>query len=362
MNLLLIIDTMIHYDREILKGIKSKLDEVNMNLSIHIDSVENEDYLFSKEWDYVIADFDKVGSKKLANRINSRKVVIYSSAKIEETLDRVSSIINDNEYIANIALSQFINDGIRHVSVYSDNDEIEERWAIERKESFYLLANKTGCEYFSDIYKAIVSHEQKIGVFCTSDRSARKFIRYCLDNNVDVPNQVSIIGTDYDELEREMSQIPISSVELNPKLLGRRCAELVLDLKGKNVHELYQAKQLHADYSSLSVSTTHALVNRALLYIHNHYHRNIKVQQITDYCRVSRKTLDKRFIDVKGMTVHQYLSDVRISRSKQLLKDESSSIDSIARQCGYPNQSYLNQVYKRIFGYSPSEYRMRCVD
>ncbi|BBM67544.1 hypothetical protein VA249_41900 [Vibrio alfacsensis] len=142
MNLLLIIDTMIHYDREILKGIKSKLDEVNMNLSIHIDSVENEDYLFSKEWDYVIADFDKVGSKKLVNRINSRKVVIYSSAKIEETLDRVSSIINDNEYIANIALSQFINDGIRHVSVYSDNDEIEERWAIERKESFYLLANK----------------------------------------------------------------------------------------------------------------------------------------------------------------------------------------------------------------------------
>ncbi|BBM67545.1 hypothetical protein VA249_41910 [Vibrio alfacsensis] len=54
-----------------------------------------------------------------------------------------------------------------------------------------------------------------------------------MDNDVDVPNQVSIIGTDYDELEREMSQIPISSVELNPKLLGRRCAELVLDLKGK---------------------------------------------------------------------------------------------------------------------------------
>lgn len=356
MDLLLLIDTMIHYDRELLKGVKSKLDELNMNITIHIDTIENATYLLSKKWDYVIADYDKNGSDEIIRSITGKKL-IYSSSKINQKPDDVLSICNDNEYISHIALGKFINDGIRCVSVYSDLSDYYQNWAMERKESFSSSALKLGCRYHSNAIEAITSTDEVVGVFCTSDRSARKFIRYCIDNNIQVPQKVSIIGTDYDELEREISSIPISSIDINPKQLGYECMDFILELNPRVKHRSYQAKLLHTDSSTHSDRETDSVVNKALIYLHSQYHRNIKVQQVTDYCRVSRKTLDNRFIEEKGLTVHQYLSLLRIDKSKKLLRETDSSIDSIARQCGYPGQSYLNQLYKKTFGYTPCDYR-----
>lgn len=349
---------MIHYDRELLKGVKSKLDELNMNIDIHIDSIDNATYLLSKKWDYVIADFDKKGCKNIIDKISGKKL-IYSNSKINNIPDGVLSIYNDNEHLSNIALGQFINDGIRNVSVYSDLSDYYQHWAMERKQFFSSSALKLGCRYHSNAMEAIIATDEVLGVFCTSDRSARKFIRYCIDNNIQVPKKVSIIGTDYDELEREISPIPISSIDINPKLIGRECMEFLLELNPRVKQKVYKAKQLYTDSSTQINSGANDVVNKALLYIHSHYHRNIKVQQITDYCKVSRKTLDKRFLEIKGETVHQYMSVLRINKSQKLLRETESSIDSVARQCGYPGQSYLNQLYRKTFGYTPCEYRQR---
>lgn len=358
MKLLLLIDTMIHYDRELLKGVKSGLDELNMNITIHIDTAENASYLLSTQWDYVIADFDKPNCAQLIESISGKKVV-YANSKAHHIPDHVLSILTDNAHIAHIALGHFIHDGLVNVCTYSDPSEQSSNWALERRQAFSSRALASGCYYHSDAIEAIRSNRDQLGVFCTSDRSARKFIRYCIDNNIRVPQQVSIIGTDFDELERDLSPIPITSIELNPKRLGRECVELVFDLNPRVKHKMHQANQLHSYSSTSSDKESDDVVNQAILFIHNHYHRNIKVEQITDHCRISRKTLDKRFIEIKSKTVHQYLSDLRIEKSQELLRDTSISIDSIARQCGYPGQSYLNQLYRKSFGYTPHEYRQK---
>nr|WP_254869310.1 helix-turn-helix domain-containing protein [Vibrio diazotrophicus] len=353
---MLLIDTMIHYDRELLKGVKSKLDELNMNINIHIDAIENATYLLSRKWNYVIADFDKGGCDNLISQLSGKKLV-FSNARVEHAPDGVLCIYNDNQYVADIALGHFINDGIRHVSVYSDLGDYYQSWATERKNSFSSLALKLGCSYYSNAIEAITTSENRIGVFCTTDRSARKFIRYCIENNIPVPDKVSIIGTDYDELERDISPIPISSIDLNPKQLGRECIELLLNPRPSSKQQSYKAKQLYVDSSAKSAIESDSVVNSALLYIHKHYSRNIRVMQIADYCKVSRKTLDKKFIDLKGETVHQYLSNLRLDKSKQLLRETSLPVDSIARRCGYLGQNYLNQLYRKCFGYTPFEYR-----
>lgn len=356
MELLLLIDTMIHYDRELLKGVKSKLDELNMNINIHIDAIENATYLLSRKWHYVIADFDKRGCEEFISQLSGKKL-IFSNAEVTNPPDGILCIYNDNQYVADIALGHFINDGIRNVSVYSDLSDYYQPWAMERKNSFSSLALKLGCCYYSNALEAITTSENRVGVFCTTDRSARKFIRYCIENNIPVPDKVSIIGTDYDELERDISPIPISSIDLNPKQLGRECIELLLNPRPSCRRLIYKAKQLYVDSSAKSAIESDSVVNNALVYIHKHYSRNIRVMQISDYCKVSRKTLDNKFLELKGETVHQYLSNLRLDKSKQLLKETSMSVDSIARQCGYLGQNYLNQLYRKSFGYTPLEYR-----
>jgi len=357
-KLLLLIDTMFYYDREVLKGIKAKIDESQLKLTIHIESIENADDILTQDWDYVIADYDKPDRHRIIPRLKSN-VLIYSSYKIEHAPESVSTLVNDNEQFACLALGQFIQNDIPNVGFYMDPSESNTGWANERKNCFEKHAELLGLNLHSDIKKAIESRPFPLGVYCATDRAAMKLVNFCLSKNISVPSQISIIGTDYDDAERILSPMPLSSINIDPYLLGQRCVEVLLKaVRFKRVlHEKYQPINLMNGKSTTVDENQDDIVNKALYYLHNNFHLNINVHQVIDFCRVSRKTLDNRFIASKGMTVHQYLSNLRLKKSKKLLRNSSDSIECIALQCGYPNQSYLYQVYRKQFDYTPCEYR-----
>ncbi|CAH0528860.1 AraC family transcriptional regulator [Vibrio hippocampi] len=357
-RMLLLIDTMYHYDREVLKGIKAKLDECRLRTTLHIDSIKNVDDILKTHWDYVIADFDKPDRLGVIPKLNTHTLV-YSGFNIESPPPNVSTLVNDNEHIARLALGQFLHSNIKNVAYYVDPSETDAKWACERVEHFARCSKELEFEYFDNVLELISKRSFPIGVYCPSDRSARKLLNYCTDKKISIPNQVSIIGTDYDDAERMISPVPLTSVDISPYILGQRCLDTLLKAKASKqlVHEKYKPLKLMNENSTKSEKNQDDIVNQALYFLHNNYHRNIKVKQVTDYCRVSRRTLDNRFYYAKGMTVHQYLSDLRISKSKELLRTSNNSIESIALQCGYPNQSYLYQVYRKLFGYTPYTYR-----
>ena len=357
-KLLLLIDTMFYYDREVLKGIKAKVDECQLKLSIHLESIDNVADIFAQHWDYVIADFDKADVHRVIPRLKSN-VLIYSSYSIALAPESVSTLVNDNEQFANLALGQFIQNDISNVAFYMAPNEVNAGWANERQQCFEKNAALLELNYFDDVKEAVSLQQFPLGVYCSSDRSARKLVNFCMAKNITVPNQVSIIGTDYDDAERAISPLPLSSVNIDPYHLGQRCVEVLLKAKrfNKIVHEKYQPINLINEKSTAVEKNQDDIVNKALYYLYNNFHLNIKVQQVIDFCRVSRKTLDNRFIACKGVTVHHYLSSLRLKKSKKLLINSKDSIESIALQCGYPNQSYLYQVYKKQFGYTPCEYR-----
>ena len=59
-----------------------------------------------------------------------------------------------------------------------------------------------------------------------------------------------------------------------------------------------------------------------------------------------------------GMTPAQYLTELRITRAKQLLTDSKAfSISSIAESCGFSDNLYFSSCFKKHVGLSPREYR-----
>ncbi|WP_354623825.1 helix-turn-helix domain-containing protein [Psychromonas sp. MME2] len=357
-KLLLLIDTMFYYDREILKGITSKVNEYQLKISIHIESIENVDDILSQQWDYVIADFDKADHHEVIPRLTGN-ILLYSSYQIDNVPPLVSTLVNDNEHISSLALGQFVQNNIKNVAFYTYPSEANSGWALERKHYFEQHAQLMALNYFKDVRQAVALQQYPLGVYCASDRAARKLVNFCVTHNIAVPSEISIIGTDYDDAERKMSAMPLSSINVNPYNLGRRCIEVLVKAKrfNKILAEKYQPTDLINEYSTIVEENQDQIVNNALYYLHNNFHLNIKVQQVVEFCKTSRKTLDNRFIACKNITVHQYLSDLRIAKSKKLLRMSSDSIESIALQCGYPNLSYLYQVYKKKFDYTPYEYR-----
>ena len=57
------------------------------------------------------------------------------------------------------------------------------------------------------------------------------------------------------------------------------------------------------------------------------------------------------------LSLKQYVINKRIELAKKKIIEESSSIVTIGNEVGIPNSSYFAQVFKKITGYLPSEYK-----
>lgn len=67
------------------------------------------------------------------------------------------------------------------------------------------------------------------------------------------------------------------------------------------------------------------------------------------FCRIFRT--------VTGLTFTEYLSSVRIARSKQLLQTTSESITDISMDVGFASVNYFNRIFKKTVNCTPTVYR-----
>ncbi len=359
-SLLLLLDSMIFYDRQIIKGIKSKIDEINLNVEINLECSSNLDYIFSKDWDYVIADYDKPNINHIIDSL-SAKAVVYSNHEVKFLPSNVSSVILDNKGLATTALKGFCIAGIKRVGYFANQQDSVLPWSKERGMEFKSAALVQDCEVVDCVETALKERNFPLGIYCSSDRAARRVANLCYRQGIKVPQDVSIIGTDYDDTERMLSPIPMSSVELNPVELGMLCAETLdktLKYKRPQRSRFTSYKLLHARTTNPQQALDEVII-RAENYIRNHFHLNMKIKQVTDHCRVSRKTLDTRFLVAHGITAHQYVTQLRLERAKKLLATTVEKLDVIAKQCGYPGQSYLSQVFIKQIGVTPMRFRQQ---
>jgi YesN/AraC family two-component response regulator len=58
-----------------------------------------------------------------------------------------------------------------------------------------------------------------------------------------------------------------------------------------------------------------------------------------------------------GVTFTDYLNQVRINRSCELLTNTSLSLIDVSLQAGFDDQSYFSKVFKKIKGVTPKSYR-----
>lgn len=72
---------------------------------------------------------------------------------------------------------------------------------------------------------------------------------------------------------------------------------------------------------------------------------------------VSEPHLRWLFRQAYGITPHQYLRDIRLTRAATLLRTSDLGVDRIASDVGYPDVTWFTKVFKRAFGMPPAAYR-----
>lgn len=91
--------------------------------------------------------------------------------------------------------------------------------------------------------------------------------------------------------------------------------------------------------------------------IHSHYSHPIKVSEIADYLALSRSYLYKIFKQETGYSIKDYILQVKMNRSCQLLEDASRSITEISYSVGYQDPLTFSAAFKNYFHMSPTEFR-----
>lgn len=99
------------------------------------------------------------------------------------------------------------------------------------------------------------------------------------------------------------------------------------------------------------------VITRAKEYIHEHQAEEIRLAQVAKAVNTSTFYFCKMFKKVTGINFTDYLSRVRIEKSKNLLLNPNLRVSEIAFEVGFQSLTHFNRVFKKILGQSPTEYR-----
>lgn len=100
------------------------------------------------------------------------------------------------------------------------------------------------------------------------------------------------------------------------------------------------------------------VVGRALRMLYHEPARQWTVAELAAMIGVSRATLARRFTELVGEPPMTFLSNWRLARAADLLRESDATIGAIARQVGYGSSFALSTAFKRVHGVSPQQHRL----
>jgi AraC-like DNA-binding protein len=93
--------------------------------------------------------------------------------------------------------------------------------------------------------------------------------------------------------------------------------------------------------------------------IMENYHQSISCKYVAQQLCIDAGYVSKLLKKFAGRGFSEYLTQIRISHAKKMLKNSRMTLDEIAFSCGFNYTSYFIRVFQKIHGISPSEFRQK---
>ncbi|WP_028579909.1 helix-turn-helix transcriptional regulator [Desulfogranum japonicum] len=96
-------------------------------------------------------------------------------------------------------------------------------------------------------------------------------------------------------------------------------------------------------------------VARAQDHIHGHYNRRLTLEELSKSACLSQFHLQREFKKDLGITPHEYLTDLRMCKAKQMIL-EAQDLAEVAIELGFHDQSHFAKTFKKTVGVSPKKF------
>lgn len=124
----------------------------------------------------------------------------------------------------------------------------------------------------------------------------------------------------------------------------------------------YIATQLNHYFNhieSLYLQSNERIVSRVKEFCRQNYNTDCSLDDISSSVYISKNYLAQVFKEKTGMSLWNYVTDLRVEKAKELLALAEVKATMVAELVGYKNASHFGRVFKERTGLTPKEYQQK---
>lgn len=203
----------------------------------------------------------------------------------------------------------------------------------------------------------------KTAMLCCDDNQGNKITEVCKFSKIKIPNDIAVLGVDNDVSMCELSDPPLSSINLDIERAGYDTASLIsflMENPGAPYHDvIIKPTSIINRISTNIFATDDKYIMKTLEFIHNHLDEPLGVEDLVKRLPLSRRLLEIRFKKITGKSVYQYILQFRMLQFAKLIQESTKPIVQIADEMGFNNYANLSKQFKLLKGCTPIEYRKK---
>lgn len=123
--------------------------------------------------------------------------------------------------------------------------------------------------------------------------------------------------------------------------------QIEIERNSQSAFAIFTGQKLHGD----------TMVQQAQDYIENSIDQKISVEDLCAKFAIGRRNFDRRFIKATGNTPIEYAQRVKMESAKRAFENTRKSINEVMYEVGYSDVKAFREVFRRITGLSPMEYK-----
>jgi len=271
-------------------------------------------------------------------------------------------VMPDQKAVAAAAAEHLLERRYRHFIFVGDTSE---GFSGERAKGFAAAVAKAGhsCESLelNALPTALKRTPKPLAIMTYLDDVAPAAMSACRAANLEIPREVAIVGVNNDEVFCELTDVPLSSVDPNAERVGYEAAAM-LDrmLRGKRPPPspvLIAPRGVVIRASSDYFALEDPELAKAVQYIQEHACDPMTVNDILAHINISRRTLEYRFRDQFGRSLHDEMRRVQLERAKQLLLRTDLTIPDVGERSGFAYVNRFSTLFRDAVGMPPGQYR-----
>ena len=316
------------------------------------------------------------GARGLEPRSFGQVPVIYQCHDPNAIRGMTACVTSDSAAIARAAAHELSRIGMTHFAFVPWFKSVY--WSDVRRDAFRdeLRSLGCGCEIFvhgryaaSDAIALqkrlriwIKTLPRPCGIFAASDEIGAQLLAACRATGASVPEEIAVIAANNDEQTCEACVPPLSSIQLDYRRTGHLAAELLgrmLDGEKVSGHFKVPPGGIVRRASTRIFKRQDNEAKLAVETIRRRACSGLRPGDVFALFDCSRRLAEMRFKAATGHTVTEEIQNVRLEEVRRLLARPDVPISVIASRCGWPSESYLRRLFRRIEGCSLSEARRR---